>query len=230
MMSIFDEFLTSDASSLLLNTILGPIWGVFLNGVPVITPATQLDSTGQQIVGALDTIQAIASSIGAPNILPVSASTIDFEFAQENPISNYPQEQGAFQSYNKVTLPFDIKVAVACAGSDARRQAFISTVLAIEASLALYSIVTPERVFTSCNCHHVGWRRNALRGVTMIVADMWFERVNVVSGTDFLNSAAGSFLNTQSPAASGQQASGTVQTQSVADGSNVDQSLGSGFN
>lgn len=192
--------LTADAADLALSILITPQWGVYLNGSPVIQPASAL---GQQIAAALAPVEAIASLIGAPNIVPVTASTAEFEYGQDRPISTFPQEQGAFQSYDKVTLPFDVKMTLVAGGSVANRQAFLSTCMSVNASFALFDIVTPEFTFPSCNCTRIGWRRNAKRGVSMISVDLWFEQVPVT--------ATASFTNTQVPGISGQQSLGNVQ-------------------
>lgn len=201
--------LVADAADLVLGTILTPRWGIYLNGSPVIQPASIF---GQQVLGSLAGIADAASSLsalfGGPSIgsiVPSFASTIDFEFAADSPLSDYTQEQGAFQSYDKVTLPFDVKVKLACGGSTATRQAFINTCLGIRNSLSLFDVVTPEKQFSSVNCHHVDWRRNAQSGVSMIVVDLWFQQLAVTS--------ASSFSNTQQPGDAGQQALGNVQPQ-----------------
>jgi hypothetical protein len=194
--------LLSDVSDLVLGALLQPSWGVYLNGSPVIQPASIL---GQIVQAQLAPIQAIAGLLGAPNIVPVSASTVDFQYAQDWPISNYPQEAGAFQSYDKVTLPFDVKLRLAAGGSQSNRQAFLQTCLAIANSLALFDVVTPEMVFTSVNCTHIDWDRNATRGATLISVDLGFQQIAV--------QAAASFSNTQQPGNAGQQSIGNVQPQ-----------------
>jgi hypothetical protein len=189
------------ADALAFAGLLAPSqWGIFLKGFPVIQPATVAT---QAILGSLSPVQQVASLVGVPNIVPVTASTIDFEFAEEFPLSNYPQEQGAFQSYNKVELPFDVKVKLACGGSTATRQAFLTTCLAISKSLALFDVQTPEIIFQSCNVTHIDWRRNARAGVTLIHVDLWFQQISVTSAT--------TFTNTQQPAEAGQKGIGVVQ-------------------
>jgi hypothetical protein len=198
--------LIADAEDLTLGTLVAPAWGIYLNGSPVIQSATIASQAALGFVSSFDSlpgVAAIAAAIGAPNIVPVTASTIDFEYDQDRPISNYPQEQGAFQSYDKVTLPFDVKVKLACGGSTSRRQAFISTCLGISQSLSLFDVVTPELTFQSVNCTRIGWKRNARHGVTLILIDLWFEQVPVTATT--------SFLNTQQPGNAGQQSIGNVQ-------------------
>lgn len=191
----------ADALSV-INNLVEVSWGIFIDGEPVITPASIVS---QQIGATLSAISSIAALIGIPNVVPVTGSMVEFDYAIDAPISNYPQEQGAFQSYNKVQLPFEIKVKVACGGSDAQRQAFQSTLNALVVSTALVDLVTPEVTYQSCNCKHVDFRRTARNGVTLIIADVWFEEVRVISATEF--------SNTRSPTVEGQQSLGNVQPQ-----------------
>ena len=72
--------------------------------------------------------------------LPVIvASTIEFDFDQEWTIADYPQEQGAFQSYDKVQLPFECRVRLACGGPSSQRQAFLNSIFAISGGSPLGS-------------------------------------------------------------------------------------------
>jgi hypothetical protein len=167
--------LTSDIIDLALSIARGPEWGIYQDGKPVIQPVPAVLS--QQFDPILSPIRAIATALGKPNLIPVTASTASFDFRQDWRIANYPQERGAFQSYDKVTLPYDVKVTLVCAGPTPKRQAFISTILAIGESTALFDIVTPEFIFTDCNIGHISWPRRSDHGVSMIVAEVWFQKI-----------------------------------------------------
>jgi hypothetical protein len=56
---------------------------------------------------------------------------VEFDFDQDWTIADYPQEQGAFQSYDKVQMPFECRVRLACSGPPAQRQAFLNSIFAI---------------------------------------------------------------------------------------------------
>ena len=205
-MPSFVALLIADAEDLVLGSLLAPSWGIYLNGTAVIQPANVPSSSSGGIVSsALQAIASLASLLGAPNIVPVTASTVEFEYAQDWPISNYPQEQGAFQSYDKVTLPFDVKLRLASGGDSSTRQGFLNTCLAIANSFALFDVVTPELTFTSVNCTHIDWRRNAREGAELIQVDLWFQQIAVT--------AAVSFTNTQQPGDAATQSLGNVQPQ-----------------
>jgi hypothetical protein len=182
-----------------------PLWGVFAEGMPVIIPATVFGSIGNE-VGVLS---VVASIIGFPNVVPVVASTLEFDYSAQSPISNYPQENGAFQSYNKVQTPYDVRLKIAAGGSSAVRQALFSTLDALRTSPSLVDVVTPEKVYRSCNCKHVDYRRTAARGVDLILAEVWFEEVRVKAAT--------LFTTTNDPTVASQQSNGNVQSSAAPD-------------
>lgn len=191
-------------SLLLLSAILPSTWGIYVDGAPIITPATQLT---QAFAATLATVSQIAALVGLPNIVPVVASTVDFEYMARSPISNYPQQAGAFQSYNKVQLPAEITVKIACGGGASQRAAFLNTLEALRTSTILVDIVTPEQVFQDYNCTSFDYRRRAENGVTLIVAEVRFEYVPIT--------ATAAFSNTQQPSTAGQTSGGNVQPQAA---------------
>lgn len=187
-----------------ISTFLRPGWGIYVDGFPVITPATFFT---QQINSTLGAISQVASLIGLPNVVPSFASTAEFDYSADSPISNYPQEEGAFQSYDKVQLPFDIRLKLTSGGSASQRQAFLDTLEALRTSTRLVDILTPEKVYPNCNCKHVDFSRRGHSGVELITADVGFQQVRVVS--------ASLFSNTLSPTTAAPAASGNVQPQAT---------------
>lgn len=136
-------------------------------------------------------------------------SVVDVDYKQDWPISDYQLEDGGFQSYDKVQLPFDVKVRVASFGDEAGREATLSSVQAAANSLNLYEVVTPEQTYPSCNITHVDFKRSANNGVGMILIDIWFQEIRVT--------ATSTFTGTQSPAAAPQQNTGNVSTTTPSD-------------
>lgn len=113
------------------------------------------------------------------NPLLVADSVADIEYARDYKISDYPQEQGAFQTYNKVQLPFQAKLGFYISQT---RERFLNTIEAAVKSIALVTVVTPEIRYPSANLTHCGYRREVRAGVTLIRVDVWAEEVRVVSG------------------------------------------------
>jgi hypothetical protein len=129
-------------------------------------------------------------------------SVVDFDYKQDFPVSDYQLEDGGFQSYDKVQLPFDVKVRVASGGAESDREALLNSVLGAANGLDLYDVVTPEYTFSSCNITHVDFKRTATNGVGLIVIDIWFVEIRVTSTS--------TYSNTQQPAVAGQQNTGSV--------------------
>lgn len=132
-------------------------------------------------------------------------SVVNFDFKQDWPISDYPVEQGGFQSYDKVELPYDVRFRVASGGTNVERQLFLDAIEQASKSLDLFDAVTPEKVYLSCNINHYDYRRSNNNGVGMIVADIWMTEIRVT--------ATSTFTNTQSPTNAGNQNIGVQQPQ-----------------
>jgi hypothetical protein len=141
---------------------------------------------------------------GAP-ALPDARSMVSFGYKQDWTISDYPVEEGGFQSYDKVQLPFDARVRISSEGSPTGRAALLAALDVVANSLDLYDIVTPEKVYSSVNVTHVDYDREAARGVGMLLIDVWFIEIRV--------SATAEFSNTQQPPNQGAAGVGNVQPQ-----------------
>lgn len=146
---------------------------------------------------------------GEPVVL--ADNVLSFEYSGSSRISKYPQEQGAFASYNKVTVPAEPRFKFSTGGSIADRQAFLESIAAIVGDLNLYDVVTPEAVYSGYNVVKQGYPRTA-EEAGLISVDVWLEQV-VVAG-------ASEFSNTTSPTDATQNNNGLVQPQPYS-GSNL---------
>lgn len=129
---------------------------------------------------------------------------VSFDLKQDFPVSDYPVEDGGFQSYDKVQLPTDIRLRVSCGGSVSKRQAFLSSIKDIVNTTDLYDILTPEEIYVGYNVTHRDFKRGA-GNVGLIAVDIWFTEIRVTS--------TATFSNTQQPPNAGQQNVGNVQPQ-----------------
>lgn len=109
----------------------------------------------------------------------VSDSVARVSYARDYHISDYPQEKGAFESYNKVQVPYEAKVGFYIS---LNRQQFLSTVEAAVKSRDLVTVVTPEKSYESANLKHYGYSRESRGGVTLILVEVWCEEVRIVPG------------------------------------------------
>ncbi len=143
-------------------------------------------------------------------------SVADVEYARDYLISDYSQEKGAFESYNKVQKPFQAKVSFLIGQT---RRDFLSAVEAACASLDLVTVVTPEISYPSANLIRYGYRREARAGVTLIRVDVTCEEVRIISGVVPTN---GQSTNSASTSQGGQvQGVPTTQNAPLATGGSV---------
>lgn len=162
------ELLITDAIRS-LGFVLAPRWGLFKNGLPVIT----------------------------------AESVVSLDYKQDWAIADYPLEKGAFESYDKVQTPFAAKFRFSSGGSEAARQALLTTIAAAANSLDLYDVVTPEVNYTSVNVSHYDYRRTAAAGLGLMVVDVWVVQVRVT--------ATSQFTQTKQPNGSSTDETGFVQ-------------------
>lgn len=168
----------------------------------------------------------------------VADNVISFDFRQDFRISNYPIEEGAFESYNKVQVPYDVRLQFSAGGSVAKRQELIDSVDAIIGSTDVFDAVTPEKTYTSINPVHQSIRRTSHSGAGLVVIDVYCQQIRVTATQQFANNqqqtaAASSGSNTttqisvipgsqinapKSPSAAPQVSDGTVQTTPAAPG------------
>lgn len=139
------------------------------------------------------------------------------EYGRDYKVSDYPQERGAFQSYNKVKLPFQAKITFII--SDTRQQFLNSVEKAVE-SLDFVTVVTPEVRYPSANLVHYDYRRQK-ENASLIAVSVWAEEVRVAGQTQQVNTQTGASDNIGSATASTSGAStsqlGSVQSASAAD-------------
>src|SRR5690348_2017993 len=127
-------------------------------------------------------------------------SFVGIEFRGEARISDYPVEQGAFDTYNKVQVPREIRVKLACSNEAMPRGDFLSQLEAMKQGIDIYDISTPDLLYESFNLTHYDYTRRSTNGVSMIVADCWFEEVRQTGSASYSASNASS-VQSDSPSA-----------------------------
>ena len=131
-------------------------------------------------------------------------SFVDFAFKQDWTIADYTIEEGGFQSYDKVQLPYDVRTKLSCGGNVAHRNAFLTSIQAIQNDTNLYDVVTPDEVYTGLNLKHVDYTRTNTNGVGLILADLWFQEIRPAPEPAFSNTttpsgASPQFIGNQQP-------------------------------
>lgn len=152
---------------------------------------------------ALRPVYGIFDKSGKRVALADTVTTL--EYRGDSRISDYPQEQGAFTSYNKVQVPYDARVQLVCGRLLPIRAKFLAAIEAAKQSTNLYKVVTPERVYTSANIVAYDNRREVRDGVTLLKVNVYLQEVRVT--------AVAQFANTQNPSSADPASQGQVQPQ-----------------
>lgn len=121
-------------------------------------------------------------------------AVLSVEYAHDYQVSDYPQEKGAFQSYNKVQVPYEHKVSFVVSTD---RSGFLTAVEAAVGSLELYTVATPDKNYPSVNLIHVGYRRVANNGASAIVVDVWCKEIRIIGSASFSNTRSTSGADAQ---------------------------------
>src|SRR6185503_12839257 len=109
---------------------------------------------------------------GQPVIKGTKGSGVSsFEYKKDWNLPDFKQERGAFQSYDKVELPYDVSFKFIAGETVANRRALLESVEAIDGSLDLFDAVTPEKTYTSCNIDHVDYTRSRDGGLGVIAVE-----------------------------------------------------------
>lgn len=155
-----------------------------LPGVPALARSNNSQFVAADLTGEIlplnlfGTTWGIVDENGSALLTP--DSFVDFEYREEYKIPIYPLEEGSFQSYNKVAMPFDCRVTVSCSGNGKMsKEAFLAAIEKLLSSLTLCSVVTPNGTYKSCNLIHVDYRREARQGATLIIAQLWFQEIRI---------------------------------------------------
>lgn len=130
-------------------------------------------------------------------------SVVSFDYKKNWNIATFPLERGAFESYDKVEIPYDVRMRFASGGSEANRTALLTSVDNAAKSMLLFDAVTPEKVYTSCNINHFDYARKSNNGVGLIIVDVWLLQIRV--------SGSQAFSSTKSPSGAATADGGVVQ-------------------
>lgn len=152
---------------------------------------------------ALRPVWGIFDQSGVPVAVADTVTTL--EFRGDSRVSDYPQEEGAFESYNKVQIPYEARVQLVCGRSLAARTAFLAGIEAAKQSTMLYNVVTPEGVYANANIVAYDTRREVRNGVTLLKVNVHLEEIRVT--------ATAQFSSTQNAASADPSSQGQVQPQ-----------------
>lgn len=181
-----------------------------LRSISVPTPGAVLDSLIGSVSDAVFArpVWGVFDEDGNEVLLP--DSFLGIEYRNEARVSNYPQEKGAFASYNKVETPYDCRVKMAIGGEKADRTAFLDTLEALRKGLDLLTVVTPEVSYASANLQSYNYSRTTTNGVSMLTVELNFIEVRITAAAEFSQ-----IEEPQEPAAADPVSDGQVQAMPV---------------
>ena len=114
----------------------------------------------------------------------------------ESRISSHPVEQGQFSSYNKIASPYEIVIRMTCSGQrDMNRHDFIAALERMQASTELFTIITPDYLYSNANMTGYDYRREASNGAELITVDARFEEVRTTAIVEYQGTRAASGMN-----------------------------------
>jgi hypothetical protein len=114
------------------------------------------------------------------NPLVEADTVLGVEVQTSAQIANYPQQDGAFASYNKVQAPTTVKVTYAVAGSDDARFGVIDRLDVARRSLTTYVLGMPEYSYPSVNVVGYAIRRELRQGVRLLRVEVGCEEVRIL--------------------------------------------------
>lgn len=122
---------------------------------------------------------------------------LSIDFRRDWAISDFPLEQGKFESYDKVDLPYNARVRFGSGVSEPNQQALLDSVKAIAGDTLFYQVVTPIAVYYPVNVQHFDYRQTSTNGVGLLVVEMWLQEIRpdgTSSTASGLGGQVGSFL------------------------------------
>lgn len=156
-----------------------------VGGAPDDAPAPMM-ADAPEVAAAASLAWGIYDGQGTIVLQPDSVNTLEFQ--REFRVEDYPLEQGAFETYNKVALPYEARVTMTKGGSVEDRKQFLGTVDALSFDTNLYSLVTPEETYLNANLTHYTYSRSVSNGAGLITVELTVQEVRITTAPQFSNS------------------------------------------
>lgn len=106
----------------------------------------------------------------------------EFSPKYETAMSDYPQELGAFQNFNKVKRPWTVNITVVKSGSDAVRSAWLANILQQEIAnpTQTYNLVSPNGVFLNYAVSGMSFETRADKGSNILYLNLQFTEIPII--------------------------------------------------
>jgi hypothetical protein len=147
----------------------------------------------------------IYTSAGALALEPDSISAVGYD--AEYRLADYPIEEGGFETYDKVALPFQNRVVMTKGGTLEQRRAFLKAIEELRGDLELYNVVTPEWTYLDVNIVRVGIDRSREQGAGLLTVEVQLQEIR--------QNATASFSQTRDPASADPVSNGSVQAKAT---------------
>jgi len=182
----------------------------FLPGVPPV-PRDALFAPVTEVVLGVEAIRSIlwTTNSSTPawgiyndtnNLAVAPDNILAFDNRNEWRIQDFPVQNGAFASYNKIIIPFEVSVRLTKGGSQNDRRVFLDSIARIAGDLNLYKILTPERTYLDCNITRYEVTRRGAEGAYYLAeVDIFFRQILQVNAQ--YSSVDTNTVNAQQPAA-----------------------------
>lgn len=111
--------------------------------------------------------------------LAVPDSWGEFSAKYETQLSDYPQEQGAYQPYNKVRRPTEVLVQLIKTGSDLARFTWLAAIQQQEANnpQQLYTLISPQLIATDYSLSGLSYETRQDRGSNKLFLNIRFTEI-----------------------------------------------------
>lgn len=126
------------------------------------------------------------------NPVLVGDTAFEMQYLREYKVSDYPVEQGAFASYNKVQLPFVGSFVFLKGGTVSEKADFLSLCETTTKILDLFTVITPEVSYQNVNVTRYTYDRRAAKGVGLMYVEVYFEEIRVAPAPKFTKSTVAS--------------------------------------
>lgn len=119
----------------------------------------------------------VASDTFLPLAIPSSWG--EFNARYETQLSDYPQEFGAYQPYNKVRRPIEVTVTLVKTGSDLARFAWLAAIQQQEANnpQQLYTLISPQLIATDYSLSGLAYETRPDKGSNILYLSLRFTEI-----------------------------------------------------
>ena len=104
-----------------------------------------------------------------------------FKITDTSKVSDFPVEEGAFATYNKVSKAYRTEIELAVSDQPYRRTAFLTQLMSVRKSLDLMHIVTQDYIYLNATLESYITSRVTKGGVGQVVAHLSFIEVRQVA-------------------------------------------------